>query len=318
MEFSLIQRFITHPRHRRPDVVLGSGDDCAIVAIPAGHTLALSIDTLVEGTHFFPGANPYDIGHKAIAVSLSDAAAMGATPAWMTVALTLPSVDIAWIDALADGVFALLNAHQVELVGGNLTRGPLSITTQIHAFLPAGRGLRRSGAVLGDDLYVTGTLGDAALALAIRQARHAALTPPLQALIDSRFDRPTPRVAIGQALLTLAHSAIDLSDGLAGDLPHLLAESKLGAVINPTCLPLSAALQTLPTQTAQRLALTGGEDYELCFTAPQSSRAAIAALSTQQGIPITRIGQIVAEPGVWQEEEGGQRRLMTGSGFEHF
>ncbi len=317
-EFKLIKRFLQYATVWRPDVVLDSGDDCAIVKIPPGFVMAMSVDTSVEGTHFLAGTDPYDIGYKSVAVSLSDAAAMGATPAWLTLALTLPKVDTVWLDRFAEGVFALLNQHNIQLVGGDLTRGPLSITTQIQALLPEGKALTRKAAKIGDDVYVTGTLGDAGLALATIQNKLPKLSIEYQMMIESRLNRPTPRIELGQVLLDIAHAAIDLSDGLMGDFAHILQQSSVGAEIELTKIPLSEVLNTLSKKEAWCLALTAGDDYELCFTAPSYQREAIQTIAHHHKTPITRIGKMTQTKALKFLQSDGSVFAPLWKGFEHF
>ena len=324
-EFDLIKRFLQHTKVARSDTILGSGDDCAIVKIPPGFVMAISVDTSVEGTHFLPDTDPYDIGYKSVAVSLSDSAAMGATPAWLTLALTLPRQNQAWLDRFADGVFELLNRYNIELIGGDLTRGPLSITTQIHALLPEGKALKRSGAKLGDDIYITGTLGDAGLALQLLKTQQAP-----DAFLQKRLNRPIPRIEIGQALLDIASATIDLSDGLIGDLGHILECSGVGAEVELDKIPMSGALQchfgALSCHSRAggnpvdllRFALAAGDDYELCFTAPLKHRQAIQEISKQHQTPITCIGSITQQHGLTLLQANGQVFKPNWKGFEHF
>ncbi|MGE4366407.1 thiamine-phosphate kinase [Thermomonas sp.] len=292
-EFDLIARI----RRRiavRDDVALGIGDDCALLAPPPGMQLAVTMDTLNAGVHFPADTAPADIGWKALAVNLSDLAAMGAQPAWCTLALSLPQADAAWLEAFCDGFFALAQQHGIALVGGDTTRGPLSIGIAAHGFVEPGMALRRDGARAGDEVWVSGTLGDAAGALAQWQAG-AAIAPPLRA----RLDRPTPRVALGRALRGIASACIDVSDGLLADLAHITRASGVGADIEADALPASDALrETFAIDAMRRLQATGGDDYELCFTAPASRREAVQALAARLRLPLARIGRIVAGNGV--------------------
>jgi len=278
-EFDLIARIASRVRPRR-DVALGIGDDAAVLDIPPGHDLVVTMDTLNTGIHFPPETDPASIGWKALAVNLSDLAAMAATPAWCTLSLALPDADAAWLDAFLDGFLALAGQHDCTLVGGDTTRGPLSISVAAHGLVPHGGALRRSGAQPGDDVWVTGTLGDAAEALATWRA--TASLDGIEPRQRERLERPTPRVDTGARLRGLATAAIDLSDGLAADLGHLLAASRAGALIDPQMIPGDADL-------VHRLA--GGDDYELCFTAPAQHRATLKPLAT-------RIGHIDATPGL--------------------
>ena len=304
-EFDLIQSFLKYNKLDRPDVLLGPGDDCAIVKIPRGFAMAISVDTSVEGTHFLPGTDPYDIGYKSVAVSLSDAAAMGATPAYLTLTLTLPTPPTSeWLDRFAQGTFELLNKHNIQLIGGDLTRGPLSITTQVHALLPEGKGLKRSGSQVGDEIYVTGTLGDAGLALDLLKKQQ-----PVDPFLLKRLNQPTPRIEIGQALLDIAHSAIDLSDGLVGDLGHILKASGVGAEIEG---------EKIPKNTSLHFALTAGDDYELCFTAPTSARESIQDIAHRYHTPIMRIGKITTGSVLQVLQSDGCCFTPHWKSYEHF
>ena len=238
-EFSLIARYFDRVRSSRLDVELGIGDDCALLNIPEKQTLAISTDTLVAGNHFLPDIDPADLAYKALAVNLSDLAAMGADPAWLTLALTLPDVDEAWLESFSDSLFDLLNYYDMQLIGGDTTRGPLSMTLGIHGFVPMGRALTRSGAKPGDWIYVTGTPGDSAAGLAILQNRLQVADAKDADYLIKRHLRPSPRILQGQALRDLANSAIDLSDGLISDLGHIVKASDCGARIDLALLPFS-------------------------------------------------------------------------------
>lgn len=315
-EFELIARYFTRPSPRA-DVVLGVGDDCALLAVPPGQLLAVSLDTLVAGVHFPLDTAPADIAAKAVAVNLSDLAAMGAEPAWMTLGLTLPEADEAWLDAFARGLFEALDAHGVALVGGDTTRGPLALSLQAHGFVPPGLALTRAGAQAGDLVYVSGSPGDAGLGLAIALGRHAAAPAHADYLL-SRLNRPTPRVALGLALCGHATAAIDVSDGLSQDLGHVLAASQVGAELDLDALPLSQALRAEAGEDeAIRLALGAGDDYELLFTAPAGSEAAIAELSARLQLPLTAIGRIHAEPGLSLLRHG-RPHAAAAAGYRHF
>jgi thiamine-monophosphate kinase len=301
-EFDLIQRYFTRPA---PNAALGVGDDAALLTIPDGMELAISTDMLVSGTHFFPDADPLLLGHKTLAVNLSDMAAMGATPCWATLALSMPGVDEFWLQQFSTGFFKLAEQYGVELIGGDTTKGPLTLCVTIMGTVPRGMALKRDGAMAGDDIWVSGTLGCAALALAQMQGR-ASLAEGAFAACAGRLHQPTPRVALGMALRGMAHSAIDISDGLLADLGHILENSKVGAQIVLDKLPISASMQAFAdpvTQPQQHLALSrrcilaGGDDYELCFTAPAKLHDAIQALSKPMNLPLTRIGTVVAGSG---------------------
>ena len=292
-EFDLIAR-IRRRIAARDDVALGIGDDCALLAPPPGMQLAVTMDTLNAGVHFPADTAPADIGWKALAVNLSDLAAMGAQPAWCTLALSLPQADAAWLEAFCDGFLALAQMHGITLVGGDTTRGPLSVSIAAHGVVPVGTALRRDGARAGDEVWVSGTLGDAAGALAQWQAG-TAIAPPLRV----RLDRPTPRVALGLALRGIASSCIDISDGLLADLAHICRVSGVGAELEADALPASPALgAAFAGEAMRRLQATGGDDYELCFTAPATQCGAVQALAARLGLPLTRIGRIVAGSGV--------------------
>lgn len=313
-EFQLIERFFTCPSVTRADVALGVGDDCALLRVPDGMLLAVTMDTLVEGRHFPSGTDPAALGHKALAVNLSDLAAMGAEPAWVTLSLSLPSADETWLAAFANGFLALAGCHGVQLVGGDTVRGPLAVTVQAHGFVPPAQALRRDGARVGDTVYVTGTLGDAGAGL--RVALGELSLPEYDAsLLCTRLDRPEPRVAWGRALRGLASAAIDVSDGLAADLGHVLKASGVGATLRLDALPVSESLcRALGVEEARRLALTAGDDYELCFTAPAAHAAAIAALP----FPCTPIGHIEPAPGLRVLDGQGRPIRLASAGFDHF
>ena len=266
-EFELIEKFFYQQAIHRSDVVLGIGDDCAIVQVPAEQQLVITTDTLVAGVHFFENTEPFDLGFKSLAVNLSDLAAMGATPAWITLALTLPALNEAWLQAFSKGFFQLAKQYNVQLIGGDLTRGPLTITVQAHGLVPHDQALCRSHAQPGDLIYVTNTVGDAALGLLFLQQK-IHLDKAQQAAVLNRLHRPEPRIDIGKKLRGHAHAVIDISDGLAADLGHILEKSHVGATIYVDQLPVSSVLReaTTPDQ-AISLALNGGDDYELCFTA---------------------------------------------------
>ncbi|MGE0971624.1 thiamine-phosphate kinase [Klebsiella sp. WOUb02] len=318
-EFSLIARYFDRVKSMRLDVETGIGDDCALLNIPDKKTLAISTDTLVAGNHFLPDIDPADLAYKALAVNLSDLAAMGAEPAWLTLALTLPEVDEAWLESFSDSLFMLLNYYDMQLIGGDTTRGPLSMTLGIHGFVPPGRALKRSGAKPGDWIYVTGTPGDSAAGLAILQERLAVDDAADADYLLARHLRPMPRVLQGQALRDLASSAIDLSDGLVSDLGHILKASGCGARIDLDAMPLSEALQRqVASETALRWALSGGEDYELCFTVPELNRGALEVAIGQLGARFTCIGQVGAEADGLQFLQEGKPVKLDLKGYDHF
>ncbi|HRN65141.1 MAG TPA: thiamine-phosphate kinase [Alicycliphilus sp.] len=321
-EFDLIARFFTRPvRH----AALGVGDDCALLAPAPGMQLAVSSDMLVEGRHFFADVDPETLGHKALAVNLSDLAACGARPLAFTLALALPCVDEAWLQGFANGLFALADQHGCELVGGDTTAGPLNICVTIFGEVPAGQALLRSGARAGDDIWVSGRPGEARLAL---DALRGQMDLPAATLarLRARLERPTPRVALGLALRGLASSAIDVSDGLLGDLGHVLKSSRVGAEIDvhiTTDLLASGALQEsakgiFDAETMMPCALAGGDDYELVFTAPAARRAAVQAASSASGTQVTRIGRITPAPGLRLLDRTGQPLPGRFASFDHF
>ena len=337
-EFDLIERYFKRPA---PQSALGVGDDCALIQPAPGTQLAISSDMLVRGRHFFPDVDPRKLGHKALAVNLSDLAACGAKPLAFTLALALPNVDEAWLAAFSDGLFALADTHGCELVGGDTTQGPLNICITVFGEVPVVNGrtqaFLRSGAKAGDDIYASGTLGDARLALDVLNGK---LSVPANILQQARarLETPTPRVALGLALRGVASAAIDVSDGLLGDLGHILKASGVGALINtPTATQLIAAhayltgangqfdtqkspkilLQTSP-QTCLDYVLAGGDDYELAFTASPSQRDAVQTAARVSGTPVTRIGQIEATPGLRLMDAQGREVANTFRSFDHF
>lgn len=320
MEFTLIDRIRERAALSRGDVRLGIGDDAALLAVPAGQELAVAIDTLVQGVHFPLGTAPADIGWKALAVNLSDLAAMGAVPAWALLALTMPSADADFVDGLAEGFAQLAHAHGVALVGGDTTRGPLSLSVAAHGFVPPGQALTRTGARVGDAVLVTGTLGDAAGGLRLVQGGLPLdRAQPDHAYLRERLDRPTPRVQAGLALRGHASACIDVSDGLLADLGHLCAASGVGAALDADALPLSAALRcTFGEPLARELALSGGDDYELCFTVTASRRIQAIAALAEVGCAASCIGRIVEGGGVQVRDARGAMLAPARSGWDHF
>lgn len=318
-EFSLITRYFDRLRSARRDVETGIGDDCALLTVPDKQTLAISTDTLVSGTHFLPDIDPAVLARKALAVNLSDLAAMGAEPAWLTLALTLPSVDEAWLEAFSDSLFERLNYYDMQLIGGDTTKGPLSMTLGIHGFVPNGRALKRSGAKPGDWIYVTGTPGDSAAGLAILQQRLRVDDDADAAWLVRRHLDPSPRLLAGQGLRGLAHSAIDLSDGLISDLRHILTASGCGARIDLDQLPLSEAMRrSVDPAQAEAWALAGGEDYELCFTIPELNRGALEVAVGHLNMGCTCIGQVVADAEGMHFTRGGKPVALDLKGYDHF
>ena len=319
-EFELIERFFTWPP-RSASVVLGAGDDAALIAPTPGCELAVSVDMLVEGRHFLADTDPEHLGHKTLAVNLSDIAAMGATPRWALLAGALPDSDPAWLAAFARGFHALADAHGIDLVGGDTTRGPRNLCVTILGETPAGKALRRDGARSGDDLYVSGTLGDAALALAVLGGR-SVLDQAALASARARLETPEPRIALGIALRGIASAAIDVSDGLTGDLGHVLARSRVGARVVLTAIPRSNALAAKLAGAERALALecllAGGDDYELLFTAPASAAPLVDAVAKKLALPLTRIGSIAESGGLVVVDEHGVALPAIPRAYDHF
>lgn len=321
-EFDLIARYFTRPVRR---AALGVGDDCALLSVTPGMQLAVSSDMLVEGRHFFADVDPAHLGHKALAVNLSDLAACGARPLAFTLALALPRVDAPWLQAFADGLLRLADAHQCELVGGDTTQGPLNLCVTVFGEVPTGQALLRSGARVGDDIYVSGTPGEARLALDALRGR-LALPPAALQQLRPRLEQPTPRVALGLALRGVASSAIDVSDGLLGDLGHILKASGVGACVDATVATnlLAASAQQagaaadFDAQTLMQCALAGGDDYELVFTAPPAQQAAVQAAVQASGTRATRIGRVEPAPGLRVVDGQGQPVAQHFASFDHF
>ena len=316
-EFDIIARFFTRKLTRSQEVILSIGDDAAVVRAPLGYDTVIAIDTLNAGVHFPDDALPEDIGYKALAVNLSDMAAMGATPAWFTLALSLPQADERWLTRFSEGLFSLANHYQLDLIGGDTTRGPLSVTLQIGGWVKPNQYLPRAGAQVGDGVYVSGTLGDAAAGLAFRQQdRH---DNAMQSLL-TRLHRPTPRVELGQKLVTIANACIDVSDGLTADLNHILQASRVGARVQQAAIPISSALRETVIQPEHRYnyALYGGDDYELCFTVPATRLQQLNDLLDIADCPITQIGEITQAPDLSLINAKGEATLITPKGFEHF
>lgn len=316
-EFAVIETYFAALTPARADVVLGVGDDCALLAVPPGRQLAVSMDTLVEGRHFSPGADPEALGHKCLAVNLSDLAAMGAEPAWVSLALTLPASDPDWLAAFARGFGQLAVEHGVQLVGGDTTKGALSVTVQVHGFVEPGRALRRDGARAGDLVYVTGTLGDAGLALLAEQGLY--VNPDELAFLRGRLHRPVPRLASGLALRGLASAAIDLSDGLGSDLKHICQRSGVGATLYADRLPVSAGVAEYIADSGDwALPLSAGDDYELCITVPAERQGEIEALAAELPGGLTWIGMMEQASGLRVVLPDGTRTDAVPAGYDHF
>jgi len=313
-EFELIERFFSRPARR---ATLGVGDDCALLQTTPGTTLAVSTDMLVEGRHFLSTVPPDRLAHKALAVNLSDLAACGAQPVAFTLALALPRADEAYLAAFARGLFALADREACELIGGDTTRGPLTVCVTVLGELPAGAALLRTGARPGDDLYVSGTLGDARLALEAFRG-NVALDAADFAHVRRAMELPTPRTALGIRLRGLATGAIDISDGLTGDLGHLLRGSAVAAVVDVDALPRSAVLAAQPIELQRECLLAGGDDYELVFTALPSRRDAVAAAGASAGTTVTRIGRIEAGAGLRLVDRSGESVPGRLGSFDHF
>jgi thiamine-monophosphate kinase len=317
-EFDLIRRYFSHRGAARGDVVLGVGDDGAVLECPPGSQLVAAIDSLVEDVHFPQGSPAHSIGHRALAVNLSDLAAMGAQPAWALLALALPAADEAWLAQFSDGLDALARAHGVALVGGDTTGGKLCVTVQILGFVPHGAALRRSGGAAGDAVFVSGTPGDAAAGLMLEQSRLTVADAAHAQWLLERFRYPTPRVALGIALRGLASGCIDVSDGLLGDCARLAEASGCGVRLEYEALPVSAPLRAaVGEERARQLALTGGEDYELCFSVPAAKLAAFAARCPAGEFGWSRIGTLTATPGALVQR-GANVMQVSHRGFDHF
>ena len=314
-EFELIRRYFSPPTGH---TVLAGGDDAALIAVMPGMELAVSTDVLVAGRHFPDDTEPHDVGYKSMAVNLSDMAAMGAQPRWATLSLTLPEADELWLERFASGFLDLARAYDVDLIGGDTTRGPLTICVQIMGEVPAGKALRRSGARAGDELWVSGCLGDAALALACLRGE-LDLRGADRAYVLQRLNQPQPHVVLGQGLLGLATGAIDVSDGLAADVGHIAGASRVRAAIDWELVPLSAVAERhRETPLVQRCALSGGDDYELAFTVPPGVSKQLERLATQLEVALTRIGRIERGSGVSVLDRAGGRINLPEAGFDHF
>jgi len=313
-EFNLIQRYFTRPTKHAD---LGVGDDAALIRVENGHQLAISVDTSVAGTHFFADCDPFFVGWKSLAVNVSDMAAMGATPKWATLALTLPNVDHAWLAAFSKGFFACADAFDIELIGGDTTRGPLNISVTIMGQVPTQQALQRSGAKVGDDIWVSGQLGTATLGLRYLLQQQALETEVIEACL-SALHQPQPKVRLGLALRGLANSCVDISDGLLADLGHILKASNVGANIVLEQLPVHPyAKAHLHLPEIQTAVVAGGDDYELCFTVPKDKRSQIIALASSLSLPLSRIGEIKNSQSL-DVFYNQQQLTLTLAGFDHF
>ena len=314
-EFELIDRFFKRPVKRN---ALGIGDDCALLTPAPGMQLAVSSDMLVEGRHFLPTVDPFKLGHKALAVNLSDLAACGAKPLGFTLALSMPQADAKWLEAFAGGLLALADKHDCELVGGDTTKGPLNICITVFGEVPPGQALLRSGARPGDDIYVSGSLGDARLALEVFRGK-AQVAGDVLTQARARMEQPIPRVALGQALRGLATAAIDISDGLVGDLGHILRQSGVGATLDTTPVMLTMrAGEFIDAERRLEFVLSGGDDYELAFCAPANQRDAVQAASRAAVTRVTRIGHIDEEAGLRLLDTRGRTIERPYASFDHF
>ncbi|GGI68783.1 thiamine-phosphate kinase [Shewanella gelidii] len=316
-EFQLIAKYFTGRSQSRRDVQIGIGDDCALVTPAENKSIAISCDTLVENVHFYPDIPAKHLGYKSLAVNLSDLAAMGAEPAWMTLALTMPEVDETWLEQYTEGLFDVADYYGVSLIGGDTTRGTRAITITVHGQVPTDKALRRNTAQAGDWIYVTGTLGDSALGLDILRNKQQ-VPGQYESYLTHRHYRPTPRVLAGQSLRNLASSAIDISDGIVSDITHILKGSELGAVISVEDLPLSEAMQaSVSNDEAIGYALTGGEDYELLFTIPEAQKGALETTLGQTGVKFTQIGQMTQGTSLRLLKDG-ESYIPANYSFEHF
>jgi len=317
-ETATIEKFFCRSPIRDKKVVIGIGDDATVLNIPREQQLVMSMDTLNMGVHFPEQTSAFDLGFKAAAVNLSDLAAMAATPKWMTLSLSLPQIESQWLTEFGDGLFAMLEQHQVSLIGGDLNRGKLSVTLQAHGLVPRGSAILRSNAQVGDLLYVSGVLGDAALALQALQKK-TQLSPVALSQLLPALTRPQPQVSLGVGLRGLATAMIDISDGLSSDLPRLLMASDCGAEIDLQSLPLSKTMQnSMPSEVAKQFAFVGGDDYQLCFTAPTAAEASVARISEQLHVPLTQIGVINNSKELKLQNTSQSYSMLHAKAFQHF
>lgn len=318
-EFELIQTYFAGRGPKRKDVILGVGDDAALTKVPQDQLLVVATDTMVENVHFFPDACARAIGHRALAVNLSDFAAMGAEPAWASVALTLPDIDESWLQDFSAGLFEIADYYNVQIIGGDTTRGPLAITISLKGFVAEEKAMKRNGAKPGDWIFVTGQLGASALAVDAK-LNNLTLDNPYRQNIEQRFNYPSARLAAGQVLKHAATSAIDISDGLLQDLQHILTASNVGADLHVDKLPIDEnVLASVAIETAEKYALTGGEDYELIFTMPEGKKGYVEQNATAMGVNFRCIGQIKKSGSGLSLFKDGEKYQLTGhSGYQHF
>jgi len=316
-EFDLIKTYFQKQPVHRPDVALGIGDDAALVIVPSDHELVVATDLLVSGVHFPQSTDPRSVGHKALAVNLSDMAAMGASPAWITLTLSLPAADPEWLQEFCAGLYALASQFNTALIGGDTTRGPLTVGVQILGTVPRGQARTRAGAEPGDRVYVTGCLGDAALGLALVEGR-LDLPAEFREPVITRLNRPVPRIAAGVQLRGIASACIDISDGLLADLGHVLESSKVGARIEQMRIPVSPSYDCALSTIGWAPALSGGDDYELCFTVPPALEPGLRQVADRLGVSFQEIGEIQDEPGLRLIDEHGAPVNLRAAGFDHF
>ncbi|CRK85573.1 Thiamine-monophosphate kinase [Candidatus Providencia siddallii] len=318
-EFDIISHYFDRQSNNRSDVNIGIGDDCALMTVPNHYQLAISTDTFVSGIHFLPEISPDDFACKSLLSSLSDLAAIGADPAWISLAITLPYIDNKWLKSFSDSFFNKLNYYKIQLIGGDTTRGPMSVTYTVYGFVPYGQALLRSGACVGDWIYVTGTLGDSAAGLAILQDKLKVKNNLHKKILINRHLRPKPRFLQGKILRNFASSAIDISDGLVSDLKHILKASCCGAYIKIDNLPQSEALkQSTTTEQNHLLSLSGGEDYELCFTVSEINLKILEPILLNTGLNFTRIGQIKKQSYGIRYYFNNKEINLDIKGFDHF
>lgn len=315
-EFSLIDVFFKSPAQLREDVVYGIGDDAACVTVAAGYELLISTDTLVAEVHFLSSWDPYDIACKAVMVNISDIAAMGAAPCWLSLALTLPESNVTWLERFSEGLHDSLNRFQIALIGGDTTRGPLSITVTIHGLAPVGKAVRRNGAHIGDKIYVSGELG--AAALAVEFLNRGDLPIEEKKILMQKLQHPEPRVDMQKILQRYVSAAIDISDGLGADLNHICTSSGVGACLNETNIPVHPLVTKYKQEMAAHFALQGGDDYELCFTVPQNKEKEFLNALTTSSLEAYEIGIVEKEPGLRLHQSNGIMTALTPTGYRHF